>query len=44
MNAVNKFTSVVCWESHGGGRATGILLPLYDTAGPTSLIFPALGC
>lgn len=44
MNVIGVLTSVVCWESQGGGRVTGILLPLYDTAGATSLTFPALGC
>ena len=43
-SGVDVFTSVVCWESQGGGRVTGILLPLYDTAGATSLTLPALGC
>ena len=41
---IDVFTSDVCCESQGGGRVTGILLPLYDTAGATSLTFPALGC
>jgi len=44
MGVIDVSTSVVCWESHGGGRVTGIRLPLYDTAGATSLIFPDLGC
>ena len=43
-SAVDVFTSAVCWESQGGGRLTGIRLPLYDTAGATSLTLPALGC
>ncbi len=41
---LHRRTSSVCWESHGGGLFTGIFFPLYVTAGPTSLIFPARGC
>jgi hypothetical protein len=38
------FTSDVCCDKYGGGRVTGILLPLYVTAGPTNFSFPARGC
>lgn len=37
-------TSVVCSDNHGGGIRMSIFLPLYVTAGATSLIFPARAC
>ena len=36
--------SSVCSESHGGAILTSIFRPLYVTAGPTNLIFPARTC